>query len=333
MRPQTVPVPSSTRRHRLRRVARRTTAVVVGVLVVLTVASFGYNRLTDTPAALPPGLTFVRTGDVSTRVLVHGTAGPDVVLVPGFAESADAWDGVGRRLATGHRAVAYDVVGMGYTQRRGPYDLDHAVRQLLALLDAQGVRKAVLVGHSSGAAVVVEAALRAPDRVAGVVLLDGDALATGAGERSPVRFVVLPPWRTTALRLAVGSDALVRNVYDRQCGPRCPRLDAAGVDTWRRPFQVAGAEDALWSMLGEGVLGVSPQRVSQLAALQVPKAVVFGAQDAVFPPGTPQETARRIGAPAPTIIPDARHLTPVSDPDAVARAVAAVADAAPGPAG
>ena len=319
---------SSPRRGRLRRTARRGAAVVLAVLVVVTLASFAYNRATGTPATAPAGLTYVRTGDVLTRVAVHGTTGPAVVLVPGFAETADTWDGVGRRLADGHRAIAYDVVGMGYTERRGPYDLDHATRQLLALLDAQHVDRAVLVGHSSGAAVVVEAALRAPDRVAGVVLLDGDALATGAGARSPVRFVVRPPWRTTVLRLAVRSDSVVRSVYGGQCGPRCPRLDAAGVDAWRRPFQVAGAEDALWSMLDEGVLGVSPQRVAQVAALDVPKAVVFGAQDDVFPPGTPQETARRIGAPAPVLIPDARHLTPVSDPDAVARAVSAVAAAA-----
>ena len=38
-------------------------------------------------------------------------------------------------------------------------------------------------------------------------------------------------------------------------------------------------------------------------------------------PGTPEQTARRVGAPAPQLIPDARHLTPVSDPDVVAAAV------------
>lgn len=317
----------SPRRTRLRRAARRAAGAVLAVLLVVTAGSFAYNRATATPAQPPAGLTYVRTGDVETRVALHGATGPAVVLVPGFAETADTWDAVARRLADRHRVVAYDVVGMGYTQRRGPYDLDHATRQLLALLDAQDVDRAVLVGHSSGAAVVVEAALRAPDRLAGVVLLDGDALATGAGARSPVRYVVRPPWRTTALRLAVRSDTLVRSVYGGQCGPRCPPLDAAGVDAWRRPFQVAGAEDALWAMLDEGVLGVSAERVGGLAALDVPKSVVFGAQDDVFPPGTPQETARRIGAPAPVLIPDARHLTPVSDPDAVAGAVAAVADA------
>ena len=187
----------------------------------------------------------------------------------------------------------------------------------------------MLVGHSSGAAVVVEAALRAPQRVGGLLLLDGDALATGAGARSPLRHLVLPPFRTTLLRLAVGSDAVVRAVYGSQCGPRCPQLDAAGLDVWRRPFRVAGAEEAVWAMLDAGVLGVSVARLSRVAAVDVPKAVVFGAQDDVFPAGTPEQTARRIGAPPPQIIPDARHLTPVSDPDVVADAVAALARGVP----
>jgi len=299
---------------------------VVGaaVLVVATVASWVANRFTDGRSTAPPGLTYLRTADLLTRVTVRGSGGPPVVLVPGAAESADTWDPVAQRLSVDHRVYAYDVVGWGYTQRRGPYDLDHAARQLLGLLDALHLDRPVLVGHSSGAAVVAEAALRAPGRVGGLMLLDGDALATGAGSPTPLRHAVLPPFRTTLLRIAVGSDALIRSVYGRQCGPRCPPLDAAGVDAWRRPLRVAGAEDALWQMLDTGVLGMTAQRLEGVAALGLPTAVVFGAEDDVFDPGTPQATAARIGAPAPQLIPRARHLSLVSDPDVVAAAVEAL---------
>lgn len=320
---------SPARPGRLRRAARRTAVVAAVLVVALTAASVVYNGFTGTPQPEPTGLVFVRTGDLQTRVVSWGTSGSPVVLVPGAAETATTWDGVARRLAADHRVFAYDVVGWGYSQRRGPYDLDHATRQLLALLDALHLERPVLVGHSSGVAVVAEAALRAPRRVGGLVLLDGDALDTGAGAPTAARHLVLPPYRTTVLRLVVGSDTVVRGIYSRQCGPRCPALDASGIDAWRRPFRVAGAEDALWSMLGSGVLGMSPSRLSGVAAVDVPKAVVFGAHDDVFPPGTPEQTARRIGAPAPQLIPDARHLTLVSDPDAVARAVMTVAGSLP----
>ena len=295
--------------------------VVAGLVVLVTVGSAVANRFTDGRATPPAGLTYLRTVDLTTRVSVHGSSGSPVVLVPGAAESADTWDPVAQRLAVDHRVYAYDVVGWGYTQHRGPYDLDHATRQLLALLDALHLDHPVLVGHSSGAAVVAEAALRAPGRIGGLMLLDGDALATGAGSPTPLRYLVLPPLRTTVLRLAIGSDALIRSVYGRQCGPRCPELDAAGVDVWRRPFQVRGAEAALWQMLDTGVLGVTVERLQQLALLDLPKAVVFGAEDDVFDPGTPQATAARIGAGAPHLIPGARHLSLISDPGVVANAI------------
>ena len=104
------------------------------------------------------------------------------------------------------------------------------------------------------------------------------------------------------------------------------RSFAADLDRWRRPFQVPGAEAALWQMLDFGVPGVSVSRLAQLAALAIPKRVVFGAGDSVFDAGTPAQTAARIGAPAPTLIPDARHLTMISDPDRVAAAIRSLAD-------
>jgi uncharacterized membrane protein len=88
-------------------------------------------------------------------------------------------------------------------------------------------------------------------RVGGLVFLDGDGLDTGAGAGPGDLQRVLPnPYRTTLLRLAVRSDWVIRQIYGSQCGPVCPRLDGAGVDQWRRPLQVTGAEHALWSMQG-----------------------------------------------------------------------------------
>ncbi|MFJ8744823.1 alpha/beta fold hydrolase [Embleya sp. NPDC127516] len=231
-------------------------------------------------------------------------------------------------LARNHRVYALDLTGYGYSQRRGPYTVDHLTRQLLGFLDAMRLggpdERPILVGHSSGAAIVAEATLRAPERIGGVVLLDGDGLDTGAGPPAALEYVLIDPFRTSLLRIGLGVDGLIRRMYDSQCGPECPRLDRAGVDEWRRPFQVAGAEGALWSMLGEGVLGISARRLAQLHELHVPKSVVFGADDDVFDAGTPTETAARIGAPAPTIIPKSRHLPMISAPEAVAAAVHAL---------
>jgi pimeloyl-ACP methyl ester carboxylesterase len=281
----------------------------------------GYNALTAGRASVPDGLSYVQAADVSTRYRTWGRSGSPVVLVHGTAESAGTWQAVGHRLGERHRVYALDLVGWGYSQRVAPFDLDHQTRQVLAFITALGLARPLLVGHSSGAAVVAEAALRRPHAVGGLLLLDGDALATGAGQRSPARVLLVPPFRTTLLRLAVGSDTLIRTVYERACGPRCPALDAAGVDRWRRPFQVPGAESGVWGMVGEGVPGLPVPRLQELRRATFPKAVVFGAEDSVFDPGTPQRTADAVGAPRPVIIPEARHLPMISDPAAVTASI------------
>jgi pimeloyl-ACP methyl ester carboxylesterase len=98
-------------------------------------------------------------------------------------------------------------------------------------------------------------------------------------------------------------------------------LDAAGLDQWRRPLEVPGAEAAFWASARAGIPGIPADDVARIAGLHLPAAVIFGAGDGQFGPNSAAETAQRIGAPAPTLIPDARHLPFISDPDAVAAVI------------
>ncbi|GAA4501953.1 alpha/beta hydrolase [Actinoallomurus oryzae] len=317
--------PAPRRRSRVRRWLRRLAAAVAALIVAATVFSFIYNAATAGRARPPAGLTYVRTGDLMTRYRVWGSGSSPIVLVHGAAESADTWARLAPLLARDHRVYAIDLDGAGYTTRRGPYTVDHQTRQLLAFLDAMRLDRPVLVGHSAGAAIVAEAVLRAPARAGGLLLLDGDALAGGAGPPAVLRHLLIPPYRITLLRMVVHSDWLIREIYSSQCGPACPRLDAAGVDVWRRPYEVAGAEAGVWGMLRNGVAGLPARRLELLRGVSLPKAVVYGADDHVFAKTSAADTARRIGAPPPTLIPGARHLTMISSPGEVARAVEGLA--------
>lgn len=313
------------RRSWARRWARRTGLAVVVLAVAVTVFSCAYNAATSVRARPPAGLTYVRTGDLMTRYRVWGSAGSPIVLVHGAAESADTWAPLAATLARDHRVYAFDLNGAGYTGRRAPYDLDHQVRQLLAFLDAMRLDHPVLVGHSAGAATIAEAVLREPRRAGALMFLDGDALRGGAGPGPAAHYLFLPPYRTTLLRLVVRSDWLIRTIYSTQCGPACPRLDAAGVDRWRRPYEVAGAETGVWESLSHGIPGLPAARLARLRSVILPKSVVYGAEDHVFAASSAAGTARRIGAPPPTLIPGARHLTMISSPDVVARSVEGLA--------
>lgn len=101
-------------------------------------------------------------------------AGPDIVLIHGMTGDLSPWYiGVMPRLASSFRVTAYDLRGHGHTDAppTGYTTADHGA-DLRALLDALGIERAHLVGHSFGAAVAMHTAVLAPDRVASLLLFD-----------------------------------------------------------------------------------------------------------------------------------------------------------------
>ena len=97
--------------------------------------------------------------------------GPTVVLLHAGVCDRRAWSGVGERLGTaGRDVVAYDRRGFGEVQPSG--DEFRHVDDLLAVLDAVSPgAPAWLVGSSMGGGVAIDAALEAPERVAGLALI------------------------------------------------------------------------------------------------------------------------------------------------------------------
>lgn len=310
---------------RWRRRGRRAGVVLLVLVVVCTVFSFSYNIATADRAEVPKGLSFVRTGDIQTRYRTWGSAaGTAIVLVPGFLETADTFQPLAAVLASRYRVESYDVRGFGYTDHRGPYTTEAQATQLFDYINARHLTKPVLAGHSNGAGVIARFLLDHPGVAGGVVFIDGDGLSSGVGHPPP-SWVVFNPFRTTLMRVAIRSDWVIKEIYSTQCGPACPPLDAAGIQQWRLPLQVGGAESALWTMAEDGPIGVSVGQLATIAAQHLPSAVVFGADDSIFSSNSPELTAQRIGAATPTIIPGARHLSFISNPRQVAAVIESVA--------
>jgi pimeloyl-ACP methyl ester carboxylesterase len=98
--------------------------------------------------------------------------GPTVVLVHGLGSSAADWLPVARDLARDHRVVLVELPGHGLAEMPGALTLDGATVSLDRAIAEQCEGPVVLVGHSVGGLVATSEALRAPDRVRALVLVE-----------------------------------------------------------------------------------------------------------------------------------------------------------------
>jgi uncharacterized protein (TIGR00369 family) len=107
-------------------------------------------------------------------------ARPAVVFIHGFACSHADWNEQLEHFRSRDETVAVDLRGHGASPG-APEEcsIETYGADVAALLEERDLERAILVGHSMGCRVVLEAYRRAPKRVAGLVLIDGSRMATG----------------------------------------------------------------------------------------------------------------------------------------------------------
>jgi pimeloyl-ACP methyl ester carboxylesterase len=161
------------------------------------------------------------TDGIPIRYESRGSGQPAIMLVHGWTNSRDIWGEHPRTLARTHRVVALDLPGHGASGAdRAQWTMDAFGEDVVAVADHLELDRIVLVGFSMGAAVVLEAAERMPDRAIGVVLVDAfhdpDAVPpTGAVDQMLAQFRA--SWGDTAFYRAFAftpetPDSLVRRL-------------------------------------------------------------------------------------------------------------------------
>lgn len=128
-----------------------------------------------------------------TALAVTDTRGPGrpVVYLNGSYATRKNWRPVIAELGDDWRHITYDERARGRSKKSADYSFEACVRDIDAVVDATGAERPVLVGWSYGAALALHWATRNPDRVAGVVMVDGgypwDYLATVEGGREAAK--------------------------------------------------------------------------------------------------------------------------------------------------
>lgn len=302
---------------------RRALALLVLLLAVLVAVPPLLARLGVTgpdPALLPPRGRAVAIGAGLELNVVEEGRGPVVVLVHGLPSNAQDWGSVPAQLAQlGHRALAYDRIGYGYSSRPRDegdrYTLDSSARDLLALLDALEIESAVLVGWSYGGGVVQRFAMEAPERVRALVLLASVGPRSGKGD-SPLDRLVTLPFATRILQWlssvpGVGSGMARDGVANAFSG------EEAVPPGWLERTRATLAMPGTLRTLVRELQRFDPQALRP-ESLRVPVLVLHGDDDRDVALTHGEDLHARIAGSDLVVVPEGSHMLPATHPELVA---------------
>jgi pimeloyl-ACP methyl ester carboxylesterase len=264
-----------------------------------------------------PADRFLRIGDQLVHVVTAG-AGPPLVLVHGFGASTYSWRRVMPRLAESFRVIAVDLSGFGYTQRprdRARYTREAQGELILAVMDALGIEKANLMGHSYGGGISLWIAWKHPERVRSLVLVDSSAPTYSYDRRSrtasfrPLTALYLRTW---VLRPSSVRKALLHSFFDDSLVT--PELVEA---YWER-VRIEGVIDAYYGLT---VPVRGPVDTVVLEEIRVPTFIVWGAEDELISVESGRRAAARMPNAEFTVIERTGHVPMEERPEELLRLI------------
>ena len=114
---------------------------------------------------------------------VEGQGGPAFALLHGWCSNLRHWDPQAAFFAPRHTIVRADRRGMGRSMKVAAREPGDHADDLLRVLDAEGINKAIVAGHAGGGSGAVHFAARYPDRTLALIGVDTNvAAAAGPGE-------------------------------------------------------------------------------------------------------------------------------------------------------
>ena len=254
-----------------------------------------------------------KTGGLQTAYGVHGdgpagSARSTIVLVHGVGLRREVWDPQVAAFSTSHRVIVYDTLGHGGSDSPPESaSLGTYVAQLEGLLDALGISRAVVIGHSMGAIIATAFAIANSARVAAL-----GALCPVYDRSAESRAAALARAKTLATSgPSAGVEATLARWFGDDASPGAQDkaavlrgwLAAADATGYARAYRVFVSSD-------EAIVG-------RLGMLAMPALFLAAEHD----PNSTPAMARRMAVEAPhgqaVVLPNARHMVPFVSPEPV----------------
>ncbi|WP_346839708.1 alpha/beta fold hydrolase [Microbulbifer sp. SAOS-129_SWC] len=246
---------------------------------------------------------------------IHYTSsgnGPALVLLHSFLCDGDMWSEQLAPLAQHYRVINIDIRGHGQSSVADrPLDIYDLVKDVLAVLDQEGIDKATWAGLSIGGMIALRAALIAPERVERLLLLD-----THAGTETRVK--IFKYRLLVTLARLFGIRPLLPLVSKLMFGRHTLQEQPALVETWQQKFAampLVSIDQVCTALCRRDSLK------ARLGSISQPALVLVGEEDVSLPPPCSEALAQRLPNATLAIIPRAGHLSTLEQPEAVTAAM------------
>ncbi len=269
----------------------------------------------------------------------RGKHGTDVAFASGWSCSDVYWGGIVAPLvAARHRAIIPDMRGHGASglprsPGRGARNLTNddlsiarLAADLIAVLDDAGSTRTILVGHSMGVQIALEAYRLAPERIAGLVLIAGsyeNPLRTFYGTRALE--LAFPIGRALMATIPEAIQPIWKTIGNKQsgyygaklAGGIGPKATADGLHPYL--LHLAASDPAVMVRLMDAMRRHSAADL--LRRITAPTLILAGGHDRFTPPPCSQHMFEQIPTAEITWFDDAGHTLPIEEPEAIVDAV------------
>jgi pimeloyl-ACP methyl ester carboxylesterase len=255
-------------------------------VVALGFTAFWFSRPKDVSfeqlKATIPNAQFSKFADVG-GIKVHYQEkgeGTPLILIHGFAASTYTWKDVFVPLSEKYRVIAVDLKGFGFTEKPdGDYTRAKQAELVAGLMDNLKIEKAYLVGNSMGGEVALNVALRQPNRVISMVLVDSAGIqSVGRGSLVPA-YLQIPYINRGLTALAMLSPSLVRSGLEKSYFDDTKVSDAE-VDYYYQPLKTDDGQRATILARQQFNLDSIEPRLDQITT---PSLLIWGAEDEIIP--------------------------------------------------
>ncbi|MBL1080161.1 alpha/beta fold hydrolase [Nocardia sp. 2] len=305
--PDTGPRPRRPARgkHRLRRIA-------LAVVTLLLVLAAGNAVLVSRETVGATGARIVRLAGGDIHLESSGVPGESaVVLLHGLAGSTDWWDPVLPALRDFY-VIRVDLLGHGGSAKPATgYGTAEQARRVGAVLDHLGIRRATVIGHSTGGLIATSLAEQRRDLVTAITLIDtGPRADAFAGDSAVARLLTTPVAGQLLWRLR--TDSTLRRGLSTAFARDIPIPDPILADIRGMTYRsLTATSDASTAFLRERP---APDR---LAELGLPTLVIFGADDERWPVSSAEDYRRIPGVRIEILA--TGHTPMLEDPDSTGK--------------